>query len=80
MKKSKRKKSTKSGILKRSMGEHQIGHYQKVSSHDRKIQAMPPGKRRSKKGKIYFEARANRSDLTRKKWNKGGLIDRLMGK
>jgi hypothetical protein len=30
---------------------------------DRKRKAMPPGKRRSKTGKIYYESRRNRSDL-----------------
>ncbi len=30
---------------------------------DKVRKAMPPGKRRSKSGKIYYEARKNRSDL-----------------
>jgi len=34
-------------------------------SIDRKIQAMPPGKRISKKGNVYYEVRANRSDKGR---------------
>jgi len=30
---------------------------------DKKLKALPPGKRRSKSGKIYYEYRQNRSDL-----------------
>lgn len=30
---------------------------------DKKRRAMRPGKRRSKRGKIYYETRRNRSDL-----------------
>ena len=30
---------------------------------DRKRKAMPPGKRISKSGNIYYEARVNRSDI-----------------
>ena len=30
---------------------------------DRKLKALPPGKRRSRSGKIYYEYRQNRSDL-----------------
>lgn len=40
----------------------------KSKSADAKRQALPPGKRRSKKtGKIYSERRANRSDKPGKK-------------
>jgi len=34
---------------------------------DKKRQALPPGKRISKNGKIYYEYRSNRSDLNKKK-------------
>ena len=33
-------------------------------SRDKKRKAMPPGKRISKTGKIYYEGRKNRSDLS----------------
>ena len=32
-------------------------------SRDKKRQALMPGKRRSKTGKVYWETRKNRSDL-----------------
>lgn len=38
-----------------------------IKSKDKKRKAMPPGKRISKNGKIYYEARKNRSDLFGKK-------------
>lgn len=34
---------------------------------DRKRKALPPGKRRSKSGKIYWETRRNRTDLKKRK-------------
>ncbi len=34
---------------------------------DKRLTAMPPGKRISKTGKIYFEYRANRSDTGKSK-------------
>ncbi len=33
---------------------------------DRKLKAKPAGKRKSKKGKTYYERRRNRSDVKRK--------------
>ncbi len=44
------------------ISEHQTGKSNKKRDKSRK--ALPPGKRRSKTGKIYWESRANRSDLT----------------
>jgi hypothetical protein len=41
--------------------------YQKGSSNkivDKKRTALPPGKRISRSGKIYWESRKNRSDIT----------------
>jgi len=35
----------------------------KSVERDKKLKALPPGKRRSKSGKIYYEYRQNRSDL-----------------
>ena len=35
----------------------------KSIERDKKLKALPPGKRRSKSGKIYYEYRQNRSDL-----------------
>jgi len=42
--------------------EHQIGSTNKIRDIVRK--ALPPGKRISKSGKIYYEYRKNRTDLT----------------
>ena len=44
----------------------QVGRVKSVAS-DKKILAMPPGKRVSKKGKVYYERRANRSDKSHSK-------------
>jgi len=41
---------------------HQIGKTN--SFRDKKRKALPPGKRISKKGKVYYEYRKNRTDLT----------------
>jgi len=76
----KTKKRLKIGTIKESTGKRIRAEYENVSSKDRQIQAKSPGKRRSKSGKIYFEARANRSDITRKKWAKGGLINFVFSK
>ena len=46
-------------IVKRS--NHQTGRTNVPK--DRKVLAMPPGKRRSASGKTYVENRRNRSDL-----------------
>jgi len=46
------------------VSEHQTGKTTK--SIDKKRKALPPGKRISKNGNIYYEMRANRSDLTGK--------------
>ena len=42
--------------------EHQTGTSN--IKRDKVRKAMPPGKRMSRTGKIYFEYRKNRSDLT----------------
>lgn len=43
---------------------------------DKKYKALPPGKRISKDGNIYYETRPNRSDMDRrKKLNQGGDIE-----
>ena len=49
--------------LKKSLkvSKHQTGTSNKKRDKVRK--AMPPGKRRSKTGKIYYENRKNRSDI-----------------
>jgi hypothetical protein len=44
-------------VVKRQSGER------KSLRLDRLRKALPPGKRRSKSGKIYYEYRRNRSDL-----------------
>jgi hypothetical protein len=46
-------------VVKRQTGER------KSLRLDRKRKALPPGKRMSKSGKIYYEYRRNRSDLRR---------------
>ena len=40
---------------------HQVGTSVKII--DKMIKAMPPGKRVSRTGKVYYETRKNRSDL-----------------
>jgi hypothetical protein len=35
-----------------------------IKSLDKKRNALPPGKRISKSGKVYYEKRRNRSDLS----------------
>ncbi len=42
----------------------------KNPSRDRLYKALPPGKRRSHTGKIYYEYRANRADIPKKKKRK----------
>jgi len=39
----------------------------KALNYDKKRKALPPGKRKSKSGKIYIETRRNRSDKKGKK-------------
>ncbi|RLE42418.1 hypothetical protein DRJ16_04850 [Candidatus Woesearchaeota archaeon] len=61
--KSKKKGSSKKrggGVLKAS--KRQTGKSKSVE-RDKKLKALPPGKRRSRSGKIYYEYRQNRSDL-----------------
>ena len=52
---------------KRSRGRVlKIVRYQRGRSNiavDRKFKALPPGKRRSRRGRIYWETRKNRSDM-----------------
>lgn len=54
-----RKKRAKPGPV--YMVTHQVGV--SVEAIDRRINALPPGKRISKNGKVYYETRRNRSDL-----------------
>ena len=46
------------------VGDHQTGKSNKKVDELR--EALKPGKRRSKKGNIYYEYRKNRSDLKNK--------------
>ena len=68
----KRVKKTKASSKKKKGGEvlkpanRQTGKSKDVE-RDKKLKALPPGKRRSGRGKIYYEYRQNRSDL------KGGV-------
>ena len=57
------KHKSKSKILKRF--KHQTGRTSKKA--DAKAIAKYPGKRKSRKGKTYWESRKNRSDLNKKK-------------
>jgi hypothetical protein len=73
------KEPTKSGILKKKPQTKATESYE--VRNDEKRQAMPPGYRRSEKtGNIYYEARANRSDISqknkKKKLAKGGKVGR----
>jgi hypothetical protein len=45
----------------KTIATHQTG--KTIKSIDKKRKALPPGKRISKTGKIYYEFRRNRSDL-----------------
>jgi len=65
--KTKRKKKTKRQGKPRVIKKvyRQIG--KSVASLDKKRKAMAPGKRISKKGNVYYEYRANRSDLDPRK-------------
>jgi hypothetical protein len=54
----KKKPATKKAIAKKQTGKTKI-------AIDKKLQAKPVGKRLSKSGKVYYEARANRSDKGR---------------
>mgnify|MGYP000002778050 CR=1 FL=1 len=57
----KSKSKKKSGeVLKPA--KRQIGKSKSIE-RDKKLKALPPGKRRSRSGKIYYEYRQNRSDL-----------------
>ncbi len=44
---------------------HQIG--ESVTERDRKLAALPPGKRISRTGRVYYEYRKNRSDIAGRK-------------
>jgi hypothetical protein len=46
-------------ILKITLRQSGTSDYKR----DVKLKALPPGKRRSRSGKIYWETRRNRSDL-----------------
>jgi len=56
----KNKKKWLEGVIKRA--DHVVGTSNKDRDEDR--QARAPGKRRSRSGKIYYEYRANRADMT----------------
>jgi len=62
------KQSANASAAKKKSGEvlkpakRQTGKSRDVE-RDRKLKALPPGKRRSRSGKIYYEYRQNRSDL-----------------
>ena len=61
-------KASASAAKKKKSGEvlkpakRQTGKSKDVE-RDKKLKALPPGKRRSRSGKIYYEYRQNRSDL-----------------
>lgn len=59
MAKKKKVKTGKPKVLYKA--KHQTG--KSVKEIDEKRDALPPGKRISKTGKIYYEYRKNRSDL-----------------
>lgn len=61
----KKTKYLKPKILKRSI--HQKSVKKHDISKDKQRIALPPGKRRSKSGKIYTEHRTNRTDKNPKK-------------
>jgi len=61
--KKKRKRRGIGKVLK--IANRQIGRSNVLI--DKRLKALPPGKRMSYKGKIYYEKRRNRSDL------KGGV-------
>jgi hypothetical protein len=68
-----KKEVGKARTLKRVGYLNEKGNTKK--SIDKKIAALHPGKRESKFGKTYYEYRANRADLNRKKkLEKGGEI------
>jgi len=70
LEKEKKEKSKKRGrkSTKRKRGRtvkvkrHQTGRSKNLS-RDKKLKALPPGKRISASGKVYYEYRQNRSDL-----------------
>ena len=61
----KKNKFSKPKVLTRSVVQKKVRNHS--IPKDRQRLAMPPGKRRSKSGKIYTEHRANRTDINRKK-------------
>ncbi|MEM4501551.1 MAG: hypothetical protein QW512_05410 [Thermofilaceae archaeon] len=63
-KKKKKWKYSKPKVLK--IVNYQTGKRSSLKL-DRKRKALPPGKRRSKSGKIYWETRRNRTDLKGRK-------------
>ena len=60
----KKTKFSKPKLLKRSIVQKAVRNHS--IPKDKQRLAMPPGKRRSKSGKIYTEHRVNRSDKSRK--------------
>ena len=66
-KKSKKRGGRKSTKRKRGrtvkVKRHQTGRSKNLS-RDKKLEALPPGKRISASGKVYYEYRQNRSDLS----------------
>ena len=65
--KSKKRGGRKSTKRKRGrtvkVKRHQTGRSKNLS-RDKKLKALPPGKRISASGKVYYEYRQNRSDLS----------------
>jgi len=62
----KKKKYTKDELPKiLKVGAYQIG--KSIAIKDMKYKSIPPGKRISKAGNIYYEYRKNRSDIKGKK-------------
>jgi len=65
--KSKKRGGRKSTKRKRGrtvkVKRHQTGRSKNIS-RDKKLKALPPGKRISASGKVYYEYRQNRSDLS----------------
>lgn len=51
-------------MVRKKARNYQIGRTNRT--RDRKRKAKPPGKRKTKRGKTYYERRRNRSD--RSKW------------
>jgi hypothetical protein len=64
------KAGTKNLTFDQKMKLHKAGRTMREIGLDLMRQAKPPGKRKSKSGKTYYEYRPNRSDLGRKNSNR----------